>query len=131
MRDAANKKRKQFTNHKPRHGGDATPEQSVNKMKKRVRDIERQFANGVELPADVQQNLERELAHCKRQVEDLQYKKKRNKMISKYHKVRFFGTLSAFILSDSRIRSWGPITDVWSDRETKSRQAEEAAQEAS
>lgn len=93
-REASHKKRKQFNNnHKPNNdGGSAPPGQSLNEIKKRARDIERRFAKGDELPADVQRNLERELAHCKRQVEDLQYKKKRSEMISKYHKVRFFGT---------------------------------------
>lgn len=91
-RDPASKKRKQFKNHKPKDGGSAPLGQSLNEVKKRARDIERRFAKGDQLPADVQRNLERELAHCKRQIEDLQHKKKRNEMISKYHKVRFFGT---------------------------------------
>lgn len=89
---AANKKRKQFKSHKPRENTSAPPGQSFHEIKKRARDIERRFARGDQLPADVQRNLERELAHCKRQIEDLQHKKKRNEMISKYHKVRFFGT---------------------------------------
>lgn len=90
--DASHKKRKQFKNNKPNNdGSNAPPGQSLNEVKKRARDIERRFAKGDELPADVQRNLERELAHCKRQIEDLQYKKKRSEMISKYHKVRFFG----------------------------------------
>lgn len=88
---ASNKKRKQFKSHKPRDNTDAPVGQSLNEIKKRARDIERRFARGDQLPADVQRNLERELAHCKSQVEDLQHKKKRNEMISKYHKVRFFG----------------------------------------
>lgn len=90
--DAANKKRKQFKSHKPRDNNSTAPGQSLNDVKKRARDIERRFARGDQLPADVQRNLERELVHCKRQIEDLQHKKKRSEMISKYHKVRFFGT---------------------------------------
>lgn len=89
---ASNKKRRQFKSHKPVDNTSAPSVQSLNEVKKRARDIERRFARGDQLPADVQRNLERELAHCKRQVEDLQHKKKRNEMISKYHKVRFFGT---------------------------------------
>lgn len=93
---AANKKRKHGKSHKPRennsnHTG-APAGTSLNDTKKRARDIERRFARGDQLPADVRQNLERELAHCKVQIEHLQHKKKRNDMISKYHKVRFFGT---------------------------------------
>lgn len=92
LRDPASKKRKQSKNHKPKNGSGAALGQSLNEIKKRARDIERRFAKGDQLPADVQRNLERELAHCKGQIEDLQHKKKRNEMISKYHKVRFFGT---------------------------------------
>lgn len=91
---ASHKKRKQFKSHKPRDNTNSAPvAQSLNETKKRARDIERRFARGDQLPADVQRNLERELVHCKKQIEDLQHKKKRNEMISKYHKVRFFGTL--------------------------------------
>lgn len=87
-----NKKRKQIQSHnKPRDSTSAPAGQSLNEIKKRARDIERRFARGDQLPADVQRNLERELAHCKTQIDDLQHKKKRNEMISKYHKVRFFG----------------------------------------
>lgn len=92
VRDPASKKRKQFKNHKSKDAGSAPLGQSLNEVKKRARDIERRFAKGDRLPADVQRNLERELAHCKKQVEDLQHKKKRSEMISRYHKVRFFGT---------------------------------------
>lgn len=94
---ASNKKRKQFKSHQSRdnNNNDAAASQSLNEVKKRARDIERRFARGDQLPADVQQNLERELAHCKNQIEELQHKKKRSDMISKYHKVRFFGTSHA------------------------------------
>lgn len=92
---ASNKKRKQFKSHQARDNNDAAAGQSLNEVKKRARDIERRFARGDQLPADVQQNLERELAHCKNQIEELQHKKKRSDMISKYHKVRFFGTSHA------------------------------------
>lgn len=91
-RGPASKKRKQFKTNNPKDGGGAPQGQSLNEAKKRARDIERQFARGKQLPADVQRNLERELAHCKTQIEELQHKKKRNEMISKYHKIRFFGT---------------------------------------
>lgn len=101
-RDAgANKKRKAFNNthyrtvKDGRHG--AASGQTLNEVKKRARDIERRFAKG-ELPADVQRNLERELAHCRRQIEELTHKKKRSDMISRYHKVRFFGTYHALNL---------------------------------
>lgn len=88
----ANKKRKQpFKSHyKPSESSVAKPGQSLNEIKKRARNIERRFAKGDDLPADVQQRLKRELVQCKRQIDDLQYKKKRTEMIGKYHRVRFF-----------------------------------------
>ncbi|PSR94255.1 hypothetical protein BD289DRAFT_480704 [Coniella lustricola] len=94
-RDGAYKKRKPFSSHhkSSREGYDsnsAANGQTLNEVKKRARDIERRFARGVDLPSDVQRNLQLELAHCKKQIEDLQHKKKRNDMISRYHKVRFF-----------------------------------------
>ncbi|KAF3769857.1 hypothetical protein M406DRAFT_343886 [Cryphonectria parasitica EP155] len=95
-RGAAANKRKPFNHQhsRPRDynssSSNAPQNQSLNEIKKRARDIERWFARGGDMPSDVQRNLELELAHCKRQVEDLQHKKKRNEMISKYHKVRFF-----------------------------------------
>lgn len=90
-----NKKRKQqFKSHyRSNEGGPPKLAQSLNEVKKRARNIERRFAKGDNLPADVQQKLERELVQCRRQIDDLQHKKKRQEMISKYHGVRFFGTV--------------------------------------
>lgn len=106
VRDAASKRRKPVKDHTPRYRGEAPPGLQVNKIKKRARDIERQFTNGVELPADRQRELERELAHCKRQIEGVEYSKQRNQMISRYHKVRFFG-MYIFLHPNSQNRSCG------------------------
>jgi hypothetical protein len=67
----------------------------LHEVKRRARNIERRFAKGDDLPADVQQKFERELAQCKAQIDEILHKKKRHDMISKYHKVRFFGTHSS------------------------------------
>ena len=100
QKDAVNKKRKQqFKSHyRSNDSGPPKLGQSLNEVKKRARNIERRFAKGDNLPADVQQRLERELVQCKRQISDLQHKKKRQEMISKYHKVRFFGTSSSHVM---------------------------------
>lgn len=93
-RDGGYKKRKQFKTTRAtsrNDGNSAAPAQSLNEVKKRARDIQRRFAKTDKMPADIQRNLERELAHCKRQIEDLAHKKKRSDMIGKYHHVRFFG----------------------------------------
>ena len=65
---------------------------SVNSLKTRVRAIERLFERGKDLPADVKNDLERELAHHKQKIVDLAEEKRRKTMIKKYHMVRFFGT---------------------------------------
>ncbi|KAK7740550.1 rRNA-processing protein efg1 [Cytospora paraplurivora] len=88
--EAFKKRRQQAkTHYKPSNDSGPSDKQSLNDIKKRARNIERRFAKGG-LPADVQQKLERELVQCKRQIGDLQHKKKRAEMISKYHQVRFF-----------------------------------------
>lgn len=59
--------------------------------KKRVRNIERLLNRNQDLPANVRNDLERELAAHKTSVGDRAFQKKRSAMISKYHMVRFFG----------------------------------------
>ncbi|OTB08396.1 hypothetical protein M426DRAFT_7712 [Hypoxylon sp. CI-4A] len=63
---------------------------NVNWLKKRVRTIERRFKTGHNMPATVQNELERELAHHKQKIDEVTDEKKRKSMISKYHMVRFF-----------------------------------------
>lgn len=94
LRDGGYKKRRQFKT--PRStgrndGSRASSGPSLNEVKKRARDIQRRFRKADNMPADIQRNLERELAHCQRSIQDLQHKKKRSEMIGKYHHVRFFG----------------------------------------
>ncbi|CAN8097062.1 unnamed protein product [Discula destructiva] len=91
-RDGAFKRRKQYKN-RPAQGNDGSSgpaSQSLNEIKKRARDIQRRFSKADNMPADIQRNLERELAHCKTQIEDLERKKRRSDMIGKYHHVRFY-----------------------------------------
>ncbi|CAK7565563.1 MAG: 18S rRNA maturation protein [Sporothrix epigloea] len=64
--------------------------ESSNWAKKRARTIERRLRNPESLPANVQRDLERELAALQRQVEGRQDKRQRAHMISKYHMIRFF-----------------------------------------
>lgn len=64
---------------------------NLNWLKKRVRNIERQFRGAQNLPANKRIDLERELAHHKQKIEEATEDKERKHMISKYHMVRFFG----------------------------------------
>lgn len=65
--------------------------ESSNWAKKRARTIERRLRNPDSLPANVQRDLEAELAALSRQIEDRQDKRLRAHMIGKYHMLRFFG----------------------------------------
>ncbi|XXG96588.1 hypothetical protein Hte_002876 [Hypoxylon texense] len=63
---------------------------NLNWVKKRARTIERRFKTGHNIPANVQNELERELAHHQQKITELADEKKRKTMIKKYHMVRFF-----------------------------------------
>lgn len=91
LHDGGNKRRKQYKNRPANDGSSGTSGQSLNEIKKRARDIQRRFQKADNIPADIQRNLERELAQCQRQIEDLGRKKRRSDMIGKYHHVRFYG----------------------------------------
>jgi len=58
--------------------------------RKRARAIERLFQRNPDLPADVRNDMERELASHKATIADKAFQKRRSAMISKYHMVRFF-----------------------------------------
>lgn len=92
--NAPSKRTKQhFQSHKPAtHGNMTELGVSLHEVKRRARNIKRRFAKGDDLPRDVQQRFERELAQCKEQIDEIAHKKQRQDMISKYHRVRFFGT---------------------------------------
>lgn len=63
-------------------------------VKKRARTLQRRFQRDQgNIPADVQTNLERELAAHQQRIEQDKDRKLRNTMISKYHMVRFFGEM--------------------------------------
>jgi hypothetical protein len=59
--------------------------------KKRARTIERLLARSQEMPANVRNDLERELDGLKTTIADKSFQRLRSAMISKYHMVRFFG----------------------------------------
>lgn len=59
--------------------------------RKRARNIDRLLQRNQDLPANVRNDLERELAAHKTTVTDKAFQKKRSAMIGKYHMVRFFG----------------------------------------
>lgn len=77
-----------------KHGSKArhkAKEGSAEWAKKRVRTVERLFQRNQDLPANVRNDLEREIAAHKTTITDRAFQKKRSAMISRYHKIRFFG----------------------------------------
>jgi hypothetical protein len=87
---------RQHTHKRPKskHGhrsGDLEQLKNLNQLKKRTRNIERLFKKAENLPANKRIDLERELAHYKQKIVEVEDDKKTKKMISKYHMVRFFG----------------------------------------
>ena len=87
---------KRWNNQKP-STSDPNRTTSVNRLKSKIRDIDRLLRRSEKLPADVQVAQERALAGYRQDLERIESAKRRNKMISKYHMVRFFGRFSFFV----------------------------------
>lgn len=83
--DGKKRKYNTKTKHRPNEG---TSEWA----KKRTRTIERLLKRNQDLPANVRNDLQRELAALSSTVSDKAFQRKRSAMITKYHMVRFFGT---------------------------------------
>ncbi|KAG6022856.1 hypothetical protein E4U41_002146 [Claviceps citrina] len=81
--DPKRQKQHRTSNHKAKEDGTSF-------AKKRIRNIARLLQRNKDLPANVQNDLQRELAARKAAVADKEFHKKRSAMISKYHMVRFF-----------------------------------------
>jgi len=64
---------------------------SVNTIKKRIRDVTRRLERSEGLPANVRVEDERALAGYEQELAAAEAEKIRQKMIKKYHMVRFFG----------------------------------------
>lgn len=72
---------------------------SVNDVKKRIRDVTRRLERVGDLPANVRVEDERALAAYQQELAAAEAEKIRQKMIKKYHMVRFFGKVfSSFSL---------------------------------
>ncbi|ODA82781.1 hypothetical protein RJ55_01290 [Drechmeria coniospora] len=82
-----------FANKRSKHFGTGkhkAKEGSSEFAKKRVRNIQRLLQRNQDLPANVRNDLERELAAHVADIGDKTFQRKRSAMISKYHMVRFF-----------------------------------------
>lgn len=66
---------------------------SVNDIKKRIRNVTRRLERVEDLPANVRIEDERALAAYQQELAAAEAEKIRQKMIKKYHMVRFFGML--------------------------------------
>ena len=65
---------------------------SVNAIKKRIRDVTRRLEHSEDLPANIRMEDERALVAYHQELVAAEAEKARQKMISRYHMVRFFGT---------------------------------------
>ncbi|KAF2455961.1 hypothetical protein BDY21DRAFT_365173 [Lineolata rhizophorae] len=84
---------------------------AVGRVKKRIRDIERLLRKQDIKNADARVELERELVTCKHELERNESGKKRQKMIAKYHKVRFFDRQRATRrLKRLKKKRWGDLS---------------------
>lgn len=95
---------------------------SVNAVKKRIRDVTRLLARSEDLPADVRLENERALAAYQQELNAADEEKTRQRMIKKYHMVRFFGKSKFF----KRL----VIVTNMSHRETKSDEDTQETKEA-
>jgi len=64
---------------------------SVNAIKKRIRDVTRRLERADDLPANVRVDDERALTAYQQELAAADAEKSRQKMIKRYHMVRFFG----------------------------------------
>ncbi|KAL8757061.1 MAG: hypothetical protein Q9199_002502 [Rusavskia elegans] len=67
---------------------------SVNALKSNIRSVSRVLEHAQNLPLDVRIEKERALAGYKQDLDKAQHEKERQRMIKKYHMVRFFGQSS-------------------------------------
>ncbi len=64
---------------------------STNLLRKKIRDTTRLLNHSTDLPADTRIEYERALAGYKQDLEAVEEGKRKSKLISRYHMVRFFG----------------------------------------
>jgi hypothetical protein len=64
---------------------------SINAIKKRIRDVKRRLERSDNLPATIRVEDERALAAYEQELAAADEEKARQKMIKRYHMVRFFG----------------------------------------
>lgn len=74
---------------------------SVNTIKKRMRDVRRRLERAEDLPANVREEDERALAKFEQELAAAESEKAKQKMIKKYHMVRFFGAHKSRLLCSS------------------------------
>lgn len=64
---------------------------SVNALKSKIRDVNRVLEHAQRLPLEVRIEKERALAGYRQDLEKAQHEKEKQRMIKRYHMVRFFG----------------------------------------
>jgi len=76
---------------------------SINAIKKRIRDVKRRLERLEDLPANIRVENERALAAYQEELAAAEEEKTRQKMISKYHMVRFFGMYHLWLVMAGKL----------------------------
>lgn len=90
-RDFRSKPRPHRKERKPPQAPSHSSSVSVNALKSKIRDVTRVLKHAQDLPLDVRIEKERALAGYTQDLEKAKNEKERQRMIKKYHMVRFFG----------------------------------------
>ena len=86
------------------------PSTAVNHIKHKIRDLRRTLERTENLPADVRVEKERALAGYKLDLEKTEHEKRKQRMIKKYHMVRFFGQSLPCSSMSCRVRADSPYS---------------------
>ncbi|KAF2092324.1 hypothetical protein K490DRAFT_21624, partial [Saccharata proteae CBS 121410] len=92
---------------------------AVNATKTRIRDLKRQLAKAADMPANMRNTKERELAACEHELAIAQGEQIKQKMIPKYHMVRFFERQKATRILRKAERKLKENTDTEQQTELK------------
>lgn len=93
-RDNHNGYRRHPAKHQERTSNNAlrtSNKHSVNSIKSKIRDLTRSLNHNQDLPAGVRIEKERALAGYKQDLEKAEQEKQKQALITRYHRVRFFG----------------------------------------
>ena len=93
---AKSSKRKRPSKQRQHDPGDGT---STEDLKARIQEATSQLDGSQYLGSDERKELEWTVAECEQELASLEYERRRQKTIRKYHKIRFFGGCGSLLLA--------------------------------